>query len=86
MSIHRQIPIGLKKHIGKKTFLYLRFKYICKINDFQHWCIGVYQRQVCGSDIVHFMHWKSTRRFGETLCVFLYFWRISTMAKGFATI
>lgn len=28
---------------------------------FQHWNIGAYERQVYGSDMVHFMYWKSTR-------------------------
>lgn len=35
--------------------------------------------------MVHFTHWKSTRSFGETLCVFLSFWRASAMSKGFVT-
>lgn len=35
---------------------------------FQHWNIGAYERQVYGSDMVHFMYWKSTRSL-EKHCV-----------------
>lgn len=31
------------------------------MNFFQHWNIGECERQVCRSDMVHFMHGKSTR-------------------------
>lgn len=71
-----KFQLNFQLHMKERRFVFeyeFGFKYIYILNDFQHWCTEIYQRQVCRSDIVQIMHWKSTRSFGETLCVFLCF-------------
>lgn len=53
-----KFQLDLKNHI-KNLFVFDIYIYI--MNFFKHWNIGEYERQVYGSDMVHFMHWKSTR-------------------------
>lgn len=53
-----KFQLDLKNRI-KKSFCSWDLR-IYIMNFFQHWYIGVYERQVCKSDMLHFMHWKST--------------------------